>query len=289
MRKTIVVASFTLVAASLTACDAVQPKPQCKTRRQEYAARYIEMGTPPANCRDKVLTGELLHMATYAPDPTKAGDTPGLGIEPASVADAIEAAEEGMVNAMVESEFSFGKFTSMTPEGDDDVCKVMAMPPTKVSVPMIPANRMTMEPAKPAVSLIYEWTDIRSLVKATSNGLHFGATLKRTDGACVMNYKVSAVTPVIFCGDGKKDTEEIDPKTMKPVVDPATGKPVQVPDPTSGNPVQGKCCPGKVNGLSRDVAYTCEGKTLLCVPAKEFPALDTGGTNLKCTNPDEPM
>jgi hypothetical protein len=287
MSKTIVVA-FILLAGGGIACDAVQPKPQCKTRRQDYAARYIEEGTPSAACRDKVITGEVLHLATYAPDPTKAGDTPGLGIEASAVSSALEAAEEAMVNPVTEMPFSFGKFTTLTPE-TDDICHVMAMPPTKIAVPAIPANRMTMEPAMPAVNLTYEWSDIRSLVKATSNGLHFGAVLKRTDGTCVQSYKVTAVTPVIYCGDGTRDTEEIDPKTMMPVVDTATGKPVQVPDPTAGKPVAGKCCPGKVNGLSRDVLYACEAATLLCVPAKEFPSLDTAGENLKCTNPDEPM
>jgi hypothetical protein len=276
--------SFTLIAAvALLGCGkATQPKPACRAQNSEYAAAYVEAEKISGDCTDKELKTEIFHLAYYRSDPT--GGIPKLGIESAAIGDAVAAAEEHEPPIPVTDEpkqYSLGSFTSALPD-DKDICSAPKLDEAGVSIPEIPGDPTMMIEATPAVSLKYKWSNVKFITQPLSNAIHFGADLERTDGDCVMKYKVSAINPVIHCGDGKKmvDTEEIDPATMMPVIDPATGKTkqVEVDDPETGMPVPDACLPSEIgapegSGLAPDYEYTCEPTTLLCVPTKAFPAL----------------
>jgi hypothetical protein len=262
------------LAAAVGSCDAVQPKPLCKPRPSKYAAKYFSQGNLPAACAAKKMTGELLYLQYYLPKRDDPKDLPKIAIEPASVVKALEAGEEAGVDVKAEPEYSLGKFSSVRP-GDDDMCFAKTLADTSVSVPAIPADPAKMRAAAPATSLTYTWSNVKMIVHPLSNGIHFGADLVRKDGDCSITYKVSAVYPAVYCGDGTKPKVDDD---GKPVVD-AMGKPVLTDDPTKGKAKPDGCDPVQGSGLSPDITYDCDisadGKsgTHLCLPKDQFPSL----------------
>src|SRR5207244_1797281 len=119
-----------------------------------------------------LLTAEVLNVQSYAPDRRKPGSLPSMAIEPASVADALFAADQASVPAATRSEYSVGKFSTVN-AGDDDTCLIVKMEEdTQISVPAIPADPTLMPPrqARDPVALVYQWKDLRMLVSAPSNG-----------------------------------------------------------------------------------------------------------------------
>jgi hypothetical protein len=154
------------------------------------------------------------------------------------------------------TEYAIGKFSSSLPN-DQDICTAPTLSENTFSNPMMMAD------------LSYKWSNFKIIVRATSNAYHFGADLVRKDGACTVNYTVSASAPVVYCGDG-----------MKPKLDD-NGMPTgeMEPDPTTGKPVPEACDTDPVHGsLSPDLVWKCDatddGKgSHLCVPANEFPSL----------------
>jgi hypothetical protein len=259
--------SMSLVALlAATSCGkATQPKPQCKAQQEEYAARYFEVDRSPT-CKDEdVLTGEVLFLQYYRTD---VAGVPKLAIEPASFADAIAVGEEHKVDVKAEPEFSIGAFKDTFPD-DNDICTAAKLSDASLKVAEVPADPMAMPPveAVPAVDLTYKWANVKVLTKPLSNAIHFGAELERTSGDCIVHYKVSAIYPVIHCGNG-----------MKPVLN-EMGMPTgeMEPDPESGDPDDSHCAPSEVgasegSGLSPELSYICEEHTLMCLPKKEFPS-----------------
>ena len=253
------VASVSVVSLLfLGSCESVQPKPTCKVRSEDYAARYDLQGTPTGMCDGKILTGEVLHLGFYRDAKDYAEGLPSVAIESASVADAAADLE-----THDNTEYALGKFTAVR-TNDADICKAPSL------------SEHTFK--KDMVSLGYKWSNFQIIVKANSNAQHFGADLVRTDGDCQATYKVTASSPAVFCGDGQK--QKIDEMTMMPVKDDQ-GNIVMEDDPTTGKPVAAKCANGPTDdfGLSPDLVWFCDASddgmtgTHLCLPRYDFPAL----------------
>lgn len=259
--------SLVVLLAATSCGKATQPKPQCKAQQEEYAARYFEVdGSRSASCKDEdIVSGEVLFLQYYRPD---VDGTPKLAIEPASYADAIAVGEEHKVDIKAEPEFSIGSFKDSFPD-DKDICEASSLTESSLEVAEVPADPMAMPPVEgvDAVNLKYKWSKVQVLTKPLSNAIHFGAMLERTSGDCTVTYKVSAIYPVIHCGNG-----------MKPVLN-EMGMPTgeMEPDPESGDPDPTACEPSEVgaahgSGLSPELEYECEMHTLMCLPKKTFPA-----------------
>jgi hypothetical protein len=267
--------NLTLMVALLAGagCSAVQPKPQCKAQPATYAARYTVDGPPPMGmCADAVLAGEVLNLQYYRSKPEDTSATPSVAIEPQSIADAVAEGTEAkvMVNA---KEYSLGKYASVEPD-DNDICEAKTMSDTTMMVPEIPANTMATPPvdAIPARDIAYKWSNLRMLVRPTSNAVYFGADLQRKDGDCVIKYKVTAVSPAVFCGDAVKpvlDENGVQKKDDK-------GNLLTEPDPENGNADPNACKPIQGSGLNPLINYTCDIDdkgvgTHLCLPKDNFP------------------
>jgi hypothetical protein len=252
------IASVSLVSLLfLGSCDTVQPKPTCKVRSEDYAARYALQGTPTGMCDGKILTGEILHLGFYRDAKDYAEGLPSVAIESASVAD-LAADHEPHDN----TEYALGKFTAVRTD-DADMCKA----------PVLSEHTFV----KDMTSLGYKWSNFQIIVKASSNAQHFGADLVRRDGDCEAHYKVTASSPAVFCGDGTK--AKIGDDGM-PVKDDQ-GNVVMEDDPTTGKPVAAKCANGPKDdfGLSPELVWVCDASddgmtgTHLCLPKYDFPAL----------------
>jgi len=257
LNKKSVVTASAVSLLFLGSCETVQPKPTCKVRSEDYAARY-DLKEMTGMCDGKILTGEILHLGFYRDAKDYAEGLPSVAIESASVADLAADADPH-----TDAEYALGKFTTVR-TNDADICKA----------PMLSEHTFTKDMA----SLGYKWSNFQIIVKAESNAQHFGADLVRTDGDCRATYKVTASSPAVFCGDGMKD--KIGDDGM-PVKDPMTGVVEQEADPTTGKPVAERCLtrPTDDLGLSPDLVWFCDASadgmtgTHLCLPKFDFPAL----------------
>lgn len=240
----------------LGSCETVQPKPTCKVRSEDYAARY-DLQSMTGMCDGKILTGEILHLGFYRDAKDYAEGLPSVAIESASVADLAADA-----NPHTDAEYAIGKFTAVR-TNDADICKA----------PTLSEHTFTKDMA----SLGYKWSNFQIIVKANSNAQHFGADLVRKDGDCTATYKVTASSPAVFCGDGMKAVHD---EMGKPVLD-EMGNPKMEADPTTGKPVEERCFtrPTDDLGLSPDLVWFCDASadgmsgTHLCLPKFDFPAL----------------
>jgi hypothetical protein len=267
-----------IAAAGLLGCGKVtQPKPACRAQNAEYAAHYLNAEEVSGDCADKKLDGEILNLTYYRTTP--AGGIPKLAIEPASIAHQVGAIDEWngaegheMMQLEVEhltddGEFSLGTFKAESPD-DNDICTAPSLSEAGVKIPAIPGDMAMMIDPAPETTIKYKWSNVKFITQPLSNAIHFGADLERTVDGCTMKYKVSAINPVIFCGNGTKPKE--DEHGM--VVPGET-----MPDPESGEPDPAACKPSKAgeaegSGLSPDYSYTCVPGILMCLPEKVFPS-----------------
>jgi hypothetical protein len=283
LTKTGIAAVALLGTFGVVGCKAEQPKPQCKVQPAEYAAAYNEPEMT-GDCTDKVIPGEALNLQYYPPDPNT-NKKIKIAILSSSAAGAIEAAEHAEVDVTADPAFdtsegvstaAIGEYATIKPN-DKDMCVASELEPTSLTIPEIMADPTKEIEHHDAVDLTYTWSNFRMLVKATSNGIYFGADLERKDGACTVNYKVTGIFPALSC-EGTKEVEVIDPVTMKPMVDDEGN--VVHEEVGTGEPDEDKCLPVtgegadiEYNGLSQDLEYECEHTTLLCMPVQQFPAL----------------
>jgi hypothetical protein len=279
-----------VVLLALGSCKAVQPKPLCKVRGDEYIARYFDPVKSGTCSDEQILTTEIVQLQYYPPSRDDANDKAKMAIVPASIGDAVNDATHHMLpfTPGKDSAYSLGPFTTAQPD-DSDICSVPTLSVATIMVGEIPGDAMAMPPVEaiPPRSFKYTWSNVKIRVTASSNALHFGADLVRQEDACIVTYKVSAITPIAHCGDAKKPVLDED---EKPVVDKVTGKPVLEDDLENGNPDPAKCDSSKDHeGLSPEILYECN-HDLTCIPVKKFPSYRNPGDKIPDAAPhvDEP-
>jgi hypothetical protein len=260
--------TFLLAVAVLNSCNAVQPKPACKAQPAQYAAKYVLQGTAPAACEGKIVAAEVLNLQYYRSKLDDPNGVPSIAIEPQSVHDAVSEGEEAKV-MVTSTEYSLGKYATSEP-GDDDLCVAKSMSDTHIVIAEIPGDPMAVPPTETieARDITYKWSNIKMMVTPLSNAVYFGADLTRIDGGCTATYKVTAVSPAVFCGDGVATVKD------------EMGNPKEEPDPTTGKPNQEACnATIQGTGLNQSLDYVCDATpdgmegSHLCLVKGEFPAL----------------
>jgi hypothetical protein len=293
---TVLTATVTLsTLLALGGCTAVQPKPSCKAQSADYAAKYTVVSKSDPMCGE--LSAEILHVQYYRTKPDATNNLPSIAIEPATLADSLGAAHHAaerdpavMVDVMTGSEFSLAKYTTVEPD-DNDICSAPKFAQVaNATVAAIPEDKMACPPedAIEPTTLAYKWSNLKMMVNPGSNAVYFGADLERTEGDCVVTYKVTAVNPAVGCGDGKGESWTQDAMTMMCTKDPEPDvdctqvfpdDPDGHCDPFSGMAVQGRCdAKTQGTGLNQDLTYTCDvdkdgNGSHLCLPEQDFPAL----------------
>jgi hypothetical protein len=197
-------------------------------------------------CDGKVPTAEIINLNYFRNKADYAEGAPSVGIVSETIPEAVgDKTDVGM-------EYSLGEFTTPRP-GDDDMCKAPKLSETNVKTDK--------------ADLTYKWSNFRVLVTPLSAAIYFGADLEKKDGDCTATYKVTAIYPVVHCGDA-----------MKPVVGEdgkETGE--MEPDPEHGKPNDELCKPVQGSGLSPDLEYKCDASadgmsgTHACIPKQDFP------------------
>lgn len=226
------------VAAWVGACTVTQPKPGCPVAHGGFASKYtLTSGT--GDCSQ--LKGEIVGIEKYnkpgTNDNTIALRANGLG------ALAVDRTDPNGANKIN----SVGKMASVTTA--DDFCEVTGLSVAKQDFPAIaqeldPDGGVTT-PAQPALSIAYEWSDVRILVKPIAAGTQYTGNLKYTQDGCTANYKVIGLWPAIEC------TEDVN-------CDPN-------PDLDAGRTVG--------SGINPSFLQTCDKALGLCMLTQDPPAL----------------
>jgi len=244
-------------------CD--QPKIQCTSGHGEFAAKLTLVNGTGA-CAG--LKGAKYGVQSYVKG--MAGERPTFDKPPV----AIKADEIGQLLAEYEQEVADEKQLSSTGDFADvepdslGFCKVNQMSVATLMLAAKPASvdmMGKMIPALPAVSLRYEWSDLKFFVSAGAPGTQFTAKLKYTKDGCTAEYDVVGLAPAVGC-------------ELTATVTGADGKPMTM---ATGMPDDTLCSPcadigkkrARGSGISPDVETVCDPGALLCVPKKAPPSL----------------
>lgn len=285
-------------SASIVACS--QAPVQCRIGAAgsgiAYAVKYYPVGTPGAAC---AAPGDEIGFDTYHPKgPGEEGlQQPDFTVPSivafqnssmgSLIADRSDQGSEDPVGKGDQNEetgahippqhpaYVLGKFSTVEPV--DEFCSIADPKPAEQvfpkveAVPPDPNDPDDMgSPEVPAMSVKYEWSDVKVYVTPSAQGTQFSGHLKYTQDTCSAEYNVAGVWPSIFCGVDKE-------------VDDGMGGKMTVTVPEAS-----LCCPnadplgGRItgSGINPDFPMKCDPDLLLCVldtpdPTK-LPVLNPG-------------
>jgi hypothetical protein len=147
--------------------------------------------------------------------------------------------------------YALGNFKTADP-GPDDFCEVPSFEPSVQELGPVDAGP-DGGGGKPAVSLKYEWKNVRFYVTAAQAGVQMIGDLFYTKDGCTAQYKVTALYPSTSCS-------------------------VNVDDAGTKGPSQELCLPPDLDkgrrgsAINSDVATYCDPELLLCVLARDPPS-----------------
>ena len=285
-------------SASVVACS--QANVQCQAAHSGqnlgFAAKYYPVGAP-GTC---AIKGDEIGFETYHPpgggdDGTQPDFSVPSGVALKTTAMGLLIASKAKVGSTdpdgknVENSdgshvlakhpaYSLGKFATVEPV--NDFCEVVAPKPAEQSFPPVEAVPPdpkdpddTGVPAAPAMSVKYEWSDVKVYVTAAAQGTQFSGHLKYTENAdatCSAEYDVVGVWPPVPCGVDKEVDDGMG--GMKTITVPEASLCCPTADPLGGR-VTG-------SGINPDFPVKCDPDLLLCVldtndPSK-LPVLSPG-------------
>lgn len=250
---------FAVAAAAGIAVSCMdQPRTKCQTGRGVFAAKYRPVSVEDAGC---LLKGEPIGIQPYNPGNA---DNTAPDIEKSTVA--IRSTQTGQA-LLVRSNVgdpdpshrphALGAFATADP-GPDDFCDVPTLEPSIQELPEIPGVDAGPDggggmAAVPAVSLKYEWSNVRFYVTAAQTGVQMIGDLVYTKNGCAAQYKVVALYPSTPCS-------------------------VTVDDAGTKGPSDELCLPPDLDkgrrgsAINSDVATVCDPDLLLCVLARDPPS-----------------
>lgn len=190
----------------ISACSI--PAPYCTAAYGEYAVKLVKKSGEGA-CAE--MPGEIIGSQSYVAE--KNGkpqlDQIFAAFRGALMGSHLERAHSQMVAldpAEDHKAFSFGKFDSTLPNGDD-ICTIKSLSEALQDLPPVPAvadDPMTMEedetaPELPASTMSYKWSNIRMRVTPEELGSAFAADLEFSQDDCVATYEAIGVFPPVGC------------------------------------------------------------------------------------------
>jgi hypothetical protein len=274
---------FTALVSSASLLGCSQAVVACQAAHAgagAFAAKFFPVGTPGAAC---TVPGDQVGFETFHP-PGGGSDkkqpdfsVPSIvAFQTDTMGNLIAAETDGSATDTTPDSkpYAIGSFASVEPDANG-FCPVVAPKVAEKSFAAVADDPATMDVDEtlPAVSLKYEWSDVKIYVTAAAQGTQFSGHLKYTQDTCTAEYNVAGVWPSISCANEVPDGMDADgnPKTKI------------VPEPAF-------CCPGadplgplarlSGSGINPDFPVKCDPDLLLCVldvpDASNLPALKPG-------------
>lgn len=230
-----------VLGSALGACGASQA-PQCVVARAvsdgstgSFATTYtLKPGQDPSlACAH--LAPEPVGLQKYFSQDPAAKDT--VAIRTARVGNALKTAVLDP-DAPTQPN-SVGELVTDAPDADN-FCDVPTLSPTRLEA--------RASGTAPALSLTYDWSNLRIYNTSDIPGTQFVADLRYTENGCTAEYSVKGIWPVVKCAtSGKPDDSKCDPR----------------PDPSVGR---------KGSGISPLFPVACDPVALICVLTGEVPS-----------------
>lgn len=250
--------SVSAAAVTIGACNTQAPEARCTVARAvsdgsigSFAATYtLKEGQDDTRACAKLRPEQVGLQKFYSEDPS-ARDTFGvrsrrMGQLPASLRkDPAPLYEPSSVGELV-TEFP----------GADNFCDVPTLTPARLEAPALPAGLPDGgtqpdggPPPQTALSVTYEWSNLRVYNTPEIPGTQFVAELRYTENGCTAEYNVKGIWPVVSCNTGNKpDETKCDPE----------------PDPAVGR-LRG-------SGINPLFPVKCDPVALICVLTGEVPS-----------------
>jgi hypothetical protein len=176
------------------------PELRCIVARGPFAATYtLVPGSVQGagDCQQFVVPGDLLGVEQYfGVTPEKKQDLDRVTLAIQALEMGVKAGERG-ADPKEHKLYALGSFVSPTPSGN--FCTVKTMTPAQLDLAAVPPDAGSAGagpdagPGDPALSMKYEWSDVRVLVKPSAPGQAFAANLTLTRDGCTAKYRVNAV------------------------------------------------------------------------------------------------
>ncbi len=188
---------------SLAICACDQPRPRCSIAQGDFAATYTLVSGEGdcATLRGEVLGVQAYYAKTSDRNPRPDYEHASIGIQPQSITDLLGGTGGCGEPDPSDAPYSFGGFASAEP-GADDFCIVPTLSSARLRLPAIAGqvNACMCVPARPAVDVSYEWSNVRVYTTAAAHGTQLAGDLRYTKDGCTATYRVQAVYPAVACG-----------------------------------------------------------------------------------------
>jgi hypothetical protein len=246
LQPTLALALIAGFAYAATSCGA-EPPVKCTATANPGATRYTLVGTPTGDCSmDPVVQahGEVVGVQTFVPpvsDPNTYTLPNSVALQPEVASNYVAAGlavDPPVTPPANEHLYALGAFDDAFPDSAG-ICHISTPSIADVNMPVVPAHmaddgsgNMVLVDEQPASHIRYEWTNVQIIVNPDSIGTQTFADLKYTRDGCSATFKVSILTPTVFCDtNGMPDQAKCDEPS-----DPAAGA---VPPFTTKCEVQG--------------------------------------------------
>jgi hypothetical protein len=199
----------------LSACGPDQQDPQCVVARAvsdgstgSFAASYILKEGQDASRACAQLKPEPLGLQKYFSQDPSANDS--VGVRSARMGSLLNSNASRLSTEGPNDANSVGQLTTSAP-GADNFCQVPVLSPARLKAE---ATSTGTQP-QPALSVAYEWSNLRIYNTPEIPGTQFVADLKYTENDCTAEYQVKGIWPVVKCQNSKTklaDDTLCDPK-----------------------------------------------------------------------------
>jgi hypothetical protein len=194
-------------ASTLSACGALQQDPQCVVAKGSFATVYTPKPGQSTSCAP--LKPEAVGLEKYFSEDPNAKDTVAVRVQ--RVGTMMLNAAKTPPTVVLDPDApnapnSLGALTDVP--GEDNFCEV----------PTLNATRLVAR--TPALSLSYEWSNLRVYNTPGIPGTQFTADLRYTENDCPTEYTVKGIWPLVSCATGGKP----DDTKCDPYPDPAAGR-----------------------------------------------------------------
>jgi hypothetical protein len=199
-----------IAAASLLPGCPEQPELGCVVAHGPFAATYTLVEGTGA-CAEK--KGDIVGLQQLFASKDRKQDLSRseLAIQAVAMASVAQdrSSNYGVIDADPAHEL-YAKGALDSSEPSNGFCSVRTTRAAQLELPEIPARNpqdggtdadagTEPDPGRPAISLRYEWSNVRILVKPSAPGQAFSADLTLTENGCTAKYRVNAVFPYHDC------------------------------------------------------------------------------------------
>lgn len=236
------------VAAYVGACNVKQPSPGCPVQHGDWAVKYT-LKTGTGACANLSTTEPMISFEKYNVPGTQENK---LAVRPMGLGNMIDNGRMDPADPRGQNATALAKLDYLP--GADDFCNVKEIPAAQQAFEEIPPTFLEDggidDPGAPAVTMKYQYKNMKVLVNANAPGTQMIGEVEYTEDNCTATYKMIGMWPPVSCDDGTgtADLTLCDPN----------------PDYDAGRSLG--------SGINPTFKYVCDPDILMCMIATDPPS-----------------